>query len=77
MAFTQIGVFEAKAKLSELLQRVKAGEQFQITHRGEPIAELTPVRTEKKPFVRGYAKHLGIVMADDFDAPLDDFADYM
>ena len=74
---TQIGVFEAKARLSELLQRVKGGEHFQITHRGQPIAELGPVRSARKPLVRGCAADSGISMSDDFDAPLDDFADYM
>lgn len=43
----EIGVHEAKTHLSAILQRVKAGEEFIITHRGEPVAELrAPV---KKP----------------------------
>ena len=39
---TQIGAFDAKTRLSELLRRVEQGERFTITHRGRPIAELAP-----------------------------------
>jgi len=34
--------YEAKARLSELLGRVKKGDVVTITHRGEPIAEVRP-----------------------------------
>jgi prevent-host-death family protein len=40
---TEIGVFEAKNKLSELLDRVERGEEISITRRGKPIAKLTPI----------------------------------
>lgn len=38
-----IGVYEAKAKLSELLDRVGKGEEFVITRRGVPVAYLAPI----------------------------------
>jgi prevent-host-death family protein len=41
---TEIGAYEAKTKLPELLRRVAAGERFVITNRGLPVAELGPVR---------------------------------
>jgi prevent-host-death family protein len=34
---------EAKAHLSELLARVRKGDVVTITHRGEPIAEVSPI----------------------------------
>ena len=34
---------EAKARLSELLDRVEKGEQLTITRHGKPIAQLGPV----------------------------------
>jgi prevent-host-death family protein len=40
---TEIGAFEAKNKLSELLDRVERGEQIVITRRGKPVAVLGPV----------------------------------
>lgn len=40
--YTEIGCFEAKAKLSQLLQEVKRGKRFTITLRGQSIADLVP-----------------------------------
>jgi prevent-host-death family protein len=39
-----VGAFEAKTKLSELLDKVAAGEEFTITRHGEPVAKLVPVK---------------------------------
>ena len=38
-----IGAFDAKTKLSELLERVGKGESFVITRHGRPVARLVPV----------------------------------
>lgn len=35
-----VGTFEAKTKLSELLDRVERGEEFVITRHGKPVAKL-------------------------------------
>ncbi len=35
--------YEAKARLSELLDRVRKGDVVTITHRGQPIAEVRPI----------------------------------
>jgi prevent-host-death family protein len=40
--YTEIGAFDAKAKLSELLREVRAGQRYTITVRGEPVADLVP-----------------------------------
>lgn len=37
---------DAKARLSELIDRVEAGETVEITRRGKPVAKVVP--TEKK-----------------------------
>jgi prevent-host-death family protein len=39
---TEIGAYEAKTRLPELLRAVKAGQRFTITNRGEAIADLVP-----------------------------------
>ena len=44
---TEIGAYEAKTKLPELLRQVKAGKQFSITNRGEAIADLVPAESVK------------------------------
>ena len=73
----EIGMFESKMKLSELVRRVMDGERFYITRRGKRVAELRPVEEEKRPLVRGAAKNPGYTMSEDFDAPLEDMKDYM
>jgi prevent-host-death family protein len=39
---TRIGAFDAKTRLSELLERVGKGESFLITRHGHPVARLVP-----------------------------------
>lgn len=41
---SEIGAFEAKTHLPQLLRRVEAGERFVITRHGRPLAELVPFR---------------------------------
>jgi prevent-host-death family protein len=41
-AMGMIGAFEAKNKLSELLDRVEHGEELTITRHGKPVAKLVP-----------------------------------
>lgn len=40
----EIGSYDAKTKLPEILRRVEGGEAFTITNRGKPIADLIPSR---------------------------------
>jgi len=47
MAIT-VGVFEAKTKLSELLDRVAAGEEIVITKRGVPVAYLSGIEDRRE-----------------------------
>lgn len=43
----EIGAFEAKNKLSELLDRAERGEEVIITRRGRPVAKLVPVKPQR------------------------------
>jgi len=38
-----VGAYEAKTHLSELLEKVGAGEEITITKHGSPVAKLVPV----------------------------------
>ena len=75
---TEVGAFEAKTHLSRLLDQVEQGDTIIITRHGKRIAEINPVKTRKKA-VRGCAKGPpgSFYMAPDFDAPLEEFKDYM
>lgn len=39
----EIGAYEAKTHLSELLDRVESGERITITRHGKPVARLVPL----------------------------------
>ena len=41
----EIGSYDAKTKLPEILRRVESGEAFTITNRGKPVADLIPSRS--------------------------------
>ncbi len=38
----EIGAYEAKTKLPELLRQVQSGKRFTITNRGKAVADLVP-----------------------------------
>jgi len=44
-----VGAYEAKTHLSELLEKVEAGEEITITKHGAPVANLVPVKKEVRP----------------------------
>jgi prevent-host-death family protein len=44
MGVISIGIYEAKNKFSELLERVEAGETIAVTRHGKQVALLTPVK---------------------------------
>ena len=43
----EIGLFEAKNKLSELVDRAERGEEVVITRRGKPVARLVPMQAKR------------------------------
>ena len=43
-AYTEIGAFDAKTKLSEILRKVDQGERFTITVRGRAVADVVPTQ---------------------------------
>lgn len=70
----QIGAFEAKTRLSELLEQVSRGRRFVITRRGRAVAELRPVAATAR--LRFGCDRGAIVVRDDFDAPLPEMKPY-
>lgn len=44
-----ISLADAKARLSELVDRVEAGDSIDITRRGKPVARLTAIVRSRKP----------------------------
>jgi prevent-host-death family protein len=72
---TQVGMHEAKTKLSQLVERAEAGEDIVIARNGKPAARLVPVRSAAAlASVRGSWRGR-VRFADDFDELPDDIAD--
>lgn len=72
---TEVGMHEAKTKLSQLVERAERGEEIVITRNGKPAVQLTPV-----PSAASLAKVRGawrgeVAFADDFDELPDDIAE--
>jgi prevent-host-death family protein len=41
-----IGAYVAKTKLPEILRSVEAGKTYTVTHRGKPVADISPSRLQ-------------------------------
>jgi prevent-host-death family protein len=71
----QVGMHEAKTRLSQLVERAEAGEEVVIARNGTPVVRLVPIaRTSSLARVRG-AWRGRVRMADDFDELPEDIAD--
>ena len=73
----ELGIFETKTHLSEIIQEVEKGIRFIITKRGRAVAELRPIEPEKLPLEKGCAANPRYRMSADFNEPLEDLGDYM
>jgi prevent-host-death family protein len=76
MKIEQIGAFEAKTRLSELLEHVRLGRVYRITRRGRAIAELRPIAADEADRLRFGCDRGRVVVKDDFDAPIPGFEPY-
>ncbi|MGE0822250.1 MAG: type II toxin-antitoxin system Phd/YefM family antitoxin [Candidatus Binatia bacterium] len=71
-----VTIEEAQAHLAELVSKLAPGEEIVITDNQQPVARLLPVDRKaqrKLGTMRGTVKYI----APDFDAPLEDFKEYM
>lgn len=53
-----VGLFEAKQKLSELVERAREGEKIGITRRGELAAVLVPVPAAREGTLKDIFKDI-------------------
>ena len=72
----QINVDEAKSNLPDLIDAAVNGEEIVIAKDDQHIVKLVPISRAKPRPQFGSAKGL-ISMSDDFDEPLEDFAEYI
>ena len=68
----QVNIYQAKTRLSELVEQAHRGETIVIAKNGTPLAKLVPLDAPaKSKIVFGLMKG-EFIEADDFDAPLPD-----
>ena len=65
----QVNIYEAKSKLSKLINQVIAGEEVIVAKSGKPVAKIVPIEKPLQNRKPGSAKGK-ISISDDFDAPL-------
>lgn len=76
---TRISIQEAQTRLPELIRDVHDGAEVVITEHNRPVARLLPAgaAAQRQPRQPGTLRGTVLYMAPDFDAPLDDFKEYM
>ncbi len=66
-----VSLADAKAQLSDLVDRVEAGDEIDITRRGKPVARLTAVARPRKAVDAAMLRSL----TDTMQAPTQSAAD--
>jgi prevent-host-death family protein len=74
-----VTIQEAQTNLSELIHRLTPGQEVVIMENGRPLARIVPAlqNPQRKPRQPGTLRGTVLYMSPDFDAPLDDFKEYM
>ena len=65
--------------LKVMIAQIKPGEEIVLTDHASPVARLTKTSKASKKRARGgiWGNSKGFWMSPDFDAPLEQFRDYM
>jgi len=71
-----VNLEEARRRLPDLVEAAMIGLEVVITKRDKPAVKLFPV-TQTGGHPRFRSARGSVRMAEDFDAPLDDFGEYM
>ncbi len=73
---SSVTLAEAQAHLPELLEQLQPGQEILITDHGKPLAHVKKAGRTSWPCKAGSARGK-IHLAPDFDAPLEEFEEYM
>lgn len=72
-----LNVDEAQTRLREVIAGLQPGEEILLTDDGRPLARLVKASRTSWPCKAGSAKDKILYIAPDFDAPLEEFKEYM
>jgi prevent-host-death family protein len=64
-----VNIYEAKTRLSQLVDKAAAGEDVVVSRNGKPLVRITRLEEPKRKIKFGVLKGK-IKVAADFDAPL-------
>ncbi len=73
---TTVTIHEAKTHLSRLIEQALAGEDVVVLRGRDPVVALKPIRQGTVKRRVGGLPNLIVKIADDFDDPIPDFAEY-
>ncbi len=64
-----INIYDAKTRLSQLVDKAAAGEDVVVSRNGKPLVRITALVAGKRPIKFGVLKGK-VKVGPDFDAPL-------
>jgi antitoxin (DNA-binding transcriptional repressor) of toxin-antitoxin stability system len=76
-AMLTLNLDDAQARLREILAGLQPGEEIVLTDNGQPLAKLVKTERTSWPCEPGSAKDSIHWISPDFDAPLEEFKEYM
>ena len=74
---TTVTMQEAQADLPAIISRLQPGEEIMIIDQGRPLAAVKKAERTALPCEEGCYRKAEFWMAPDFDAPLEEFREYM
>ncbi len=76
---TSLSIQEAQAQLPDLVHGLSFGDEVIIVENDQPVARIVPAagQPQRPPRRLGTLRGTVLYMAPDFDAPLEDFREYM
>lgn len=73
---TSLPIHQVQAQLPELIHQLAPGDEVVITENDQPVARILPPLGRRSPKL-GSLSGTVLYMAPDFDAPLEEFKEYM
>jgi antitoxin (DNA-binding transcriptional repressor) of toxin-antitoxin stability system len=74
---SNVSLEEAQARLPQLIAQLQPGEEITLTDHGQPVAQMKKAERTSWPCKAGSYRKAEFWMAPDFNAPLEDFKEYM
>ena len=73
----RVDIAEASHQLLDLIRAAEQGEEVIITKNAQPVIQLVAIMASYQPRPQFGSARGRVQIRDDFDAPLDEFDEYM